>query len=306
MWIHIKRIVKSGFFSFWRNGFVSLSSVFVMTIALGVLGSIVFLGALLDSSLKALQEKVDINVYFVTSASEPDIRSLKEKLEVLPEVAEVVYISREQVLADYKSRHENDATSLQALEELGENPLGAVLNIRAKETSQYEDLNNFLKGDNILSATGSQMVEKVNFNNNKTAIDKLTSLISSAQKIGFAVMIILIMLSLLITFNTIRLAIYIAREEISVMKLVGASTMYIRGPFMVAGMLYGSIAGLITLVLFYPITAWLGKETVNFFIGMNVFDYYIANFGQIFLIVMLSGIGIGAISSFLAVRRYLN
>jgi len=306
MWIHLKRILKSGFFGFWRNGFVSLSSVLVMSIALGVLGSIIFMGALLNSSLSALQEKVDVNVYFVTNASENDVRGLKEKIEALPEVAEVVYISREQSLADFKARHENDATTLQALEELSENPLGAVLNIRAKETSQYENLANFLKGENILSSKGSQIVEKVNYNQNKTAIDKLTSLISSAQKIGLAVTIILILLSLLITFNTIRLAIYVAREEISVMKLVGASTTYIRGPFMVAGMLYGSIAGIITLILFYPITAWLGRETANFFIGMNIFNYYIDNFGQIFLIIMISGIAIGALSSFLAVRRYLN
>jgi cell division transport system permease protein len=119
-------------------------------------------------------------------------------------------------------------------------------------------------------------------------------------------MIILIIMALLITFNTIRLAIYITREEISVMKLVGASSMYIRGPFVVAGMLYGLIAGIITLILFYPITAWLGKETMNFFIGVNVFDFYIAHFGEIFLIIMAAGIIMGAISSFLAVRRYLN
>jgi len=87
---------------------------------------------------------------------------------------------------------------------------------------------------------------------------------------------------------------------------VGASSTYIRGPFIVGGMLYGLIAGIITLVLFYPVTAWLGKETANFFIGINIFDYYISNFGQIFLIIIVSGVVIGAISSFLAVRRYLH
>jgi len=305
-WISFKRIIKSGFFSFWRNGFVSLSSVFVMVIALGVLGSIIFLGALLNSSLGALQEKVDVNVYFVNNAEEPEILSLKTKIETLPEVGFVSYISREKALEDFKTRHENDATTLQALDELDENPLGAVLNIRAKKPSQYEDLANFLKGDNILSPTGKNIVEKVNYNQNKVAIDRLTSLMASAQKIGLGIMIVLILMALLITFNTIRLAIYIAREEISVMKLVGASSTYIRGPFIVGGMLYGLIAGIITLVLFYPVTAWLGKETANFFIGINIFDYYISNFGQIFLIIIVSGVVIGAISSFLAVRRYLH
>jgi len=97
-----------------------------------------------------------------------------------------------------------------------------------------------------------------------------------------------------------------SRDEISVMRLVGASTNYIRGPFFVAGAIYGFISAIITLILFYPITIWLGNTTESFFVGLNVFHYYTKNFGEIFLIIVGSGVAIGAISSYLAVRKYLK
>jgi cell division transport system permease protein len=303
---NLKRILKAGFFNFWRNGFVSLSSVFVMAIALGVLGSIIFTNELLDSSLTALEEKVDINVYFLTTAPEIEVLGIKEDVEALPEVAEAVYVSREEALENFLARHQNDATTLQAVEELDENPLGAVLNIRAKETSQYADVAGYLDSDKVLSTTGQALVEKVNYNQNKVAIERLSKIISSARTIGYGLMVVLILLAILITFNTIRMAIYISREEISVMKLVGASPTYIRGPFVVGGVLYGMIAGIITLILFYPITAWFASESTNFFIGTNIFDYYVSNFFQVFIVIVGSGMVMGAVSSFFAVRRYLK
>lgn len=303
---NLKRILKSGFFSFWRNGFVSLSSIFVMVVALSVLGSIIFTSELLDSSLSALEEKVDINVYFLTTAPEIEVLRIKEDIEALPEVAEVVYVSREKALENFIEKHQNDATILQGVEELDDNPLGAVLNIRAVETSQYADVATYLDSDKVLSSSGQVLVEKENYNQNKVAIERLSSLIESVRKIGYAIMTVLILLSLLITFNTIRMAIYISREEIGVMKLVGASPAYIRGPFVVGGILYGVIAGIITLILFYPITAWFGRESINFFIGVNIFDYYVSNFFEIFLVIIGAGIIIGAVSSFLAVRKYLK
>ncbi len=307
MWIAIKRIIRSGFFSFWRNGFVSLSSILVMLVTLFVIGSVIFSGAILRATLLEIKNKVDINVYFVNSAPENDILAIKKSLENLPEVqAPVVYVSREQALEDFKKRHENDEFTLSALDELGENPLGAALNIKAKDPAQYEGIAEFLKSKGTSEIGGSSIIDKVNYYQNKEAIDRLTHLINSANKLGFALTILLIVISILITFNTIRLVIYMSRDEISVMRLVGASTGYIRGPFFVAGAIYGFVSAIITLILFYPITLWLGRTTADFFVGINVFEYYTVNFGEIFLIIVGSGICIGSISSFLAVRKYLK
>jgi cell division transport system permease protein len=102
------------------------------------------------------------------------------------------------------------------------------------------------------------------------------------------------------------LAIYISREEISVMQLVGASKNFIRGPFVITGVIVGLVSGLITMIIFFPVCYWLGNTTQNFFIGFNVFEYYLGNFFEILFIVVGSGIGIGALSSLLAVRKYLK
>ena len=301
-----KRVIKAGFVNFWRNGFVSLASLLVMTITLFVIGSIIFMGALFSYTLDQIKDKVDINVYFVTSADASSIMAIKKNLEALPEVAKITYTSSEDALANFKKKHENDEQTLQALEELEDNPLGASLNIKAKEPSQYESIANYLQGKDVLLKDGISIIDKVNYYQNKIAIDRFTKIIEGTNKIGIALTVILVVLSVIITFNTIRLTIYISREEISVMKLVGASNRYIRGPFVVTGIMYGFVSAMITLVLFYPITFYSTRATENFFMGLNLFDYYIRNFGQIFLIVAGSGILIGSISSYLAVRRYLR
>ena len=305
-WINVKRVIRSGFFNFWRNGFVSLSSILMMIVTLSVVGSVIFLGTILNSSLQAIRNKVDFNVYFVTTAAEDDILAMQKSIEALPEVQTVTYTSRDKALADFKLRHQTDQFTLQALDELSDNPLGATLNVKAKDPSQYEGIANFLKDKGQTGPGGTSIIDKINYYQNKEAIDKLSSIINSANRLGLILTLVLVLISVLITVNTIRLAIYMSREEISVMRLVGASGTYIRGPFMVSGMLYGLISGLITIAMFYPVTFWLGNVTQNFFIGLNVFTYYTENFGQIFLIIVGSGIFIGAISSFAAVKKYIT
>jgi len=277
-----------------------------MLVTLFVIGSVIFSSAVLNSTLETLKDKVDIRVTFVTTASEQEILNLKDKLEALPEVETVSYTSREEALVIFKERHGDDQLILQALEELGDNPLGSSLNIKAKEPSQYESVANFLQNEEFLSGGGVSIIDKINFFQNKTAIDKLSNIIDSSEKLGFIITIVLVIMSILITFNTIRLAIYISRDEISVMKLVGADSSYIRGPFVVSGILYGLFAAILTLLLFLPMTLWLGDMAKRFFVSFNAFDYYMSNFLEIFAIIIVSGVVIGAISSYLASRRYLK
>ena len=307
MFLGTKRIIKAGFVNFWRNGFVSLASVIVMMITLFVIGSLIFVNAMLESSLAQIRDKVDVNVYFITEAAEEDVLKVQDAVKGLPEVAGVEYVSREQALENFRQRHQNDQVALQALEELDDNPLRASLRIKANDPSQYASVASFLEEDvDALTTDGSPIISKVNFNENRVAIDNLTEIIASMEKFGFALTITLIIASILITFNTIRLAIFTARDEISVMRLVGASHGYIRGPFVFEGIMYGVVAAIITIVIFYPLTLWLGPSTESFFGNINVFTYYTTHFGSIFLTIMVSGIILGAISSFLAVKKYLR
>lgn len=307
LWINVKRIFRAGFLNFWRNGFVTLASVLVMTVTLFVLGSLVLTGVILNSTLTELKSKVDMNIYFTTEASEEKITELQKALETQPQVDVVTYISRDDALAQFRERHKNDELTLQALDELGDNPLGAVLNVRAKDTTQYEAVAKFVSDYPTVTASPS-ILDKINYfdERQRIAIDRLTRVTDSGNKIGFALIILLGLITVAITFNTIRLVIYTSRDEISVMRLVGADQMYIRAPFMVEGVLYGVVSGMLTLILFYPFTYWLGTATENFFGGINIFSYYVTHFPLFFLLIIGTGVVLGAISSFLAVRRYLS
>jgi cell division transport system permease protein len=301
----LKRIIKGGFLNFKRGGIVSWAAVLVVTITLSVITLIILLQAVLHFSLDQIKNKVDVTIYFTVGAPEDKVLSLKSSLEQLPEVASVSYTSADDALKIFRDRHSNDYPTIQALDEIGNNPLGAYLNVKAKEVSQYEGIANFLKSDDALVLGSASIIDHINYNQNKLVIDRLNTIISGAQKLGFLITLILVIISIIITFNTIRLTIFISREEIGVMRLVGASKMHVRGPFLVEGIIYGIVATLITLVLFWPATVWLGRNMTDF-LGINMYDYYASNFLQILTILLLSGVLLGIISSFLAVRKYLN
>ncbi|MBI5400756.1 MAG: ABC transporter permease [Candidatus Yonathbacteria bacterium] len=306
LWTTIRRIIKAGFVSFWRNGSVSLSAVFVMIVALFMIGSTLLLTAFLGTALKDLQDKIDINIYVDANAQESAILDLKGKLETLPEVKQVTYITRDQALEAFKTRHQDNHRIMQALDEIGDNPLTAVLTVKAKEPSQYEGIASFLNNKAELSTGTLSVVNKVNYNDNKIAIDRLSKLIIGVKKLGGIITAVMVGISILITFNTIRLAIFIARDEIGVMRLVGGSNEYVRGPFVVEGVLYGIVAGVLTLVMLYPVTYWLKNTTQVFYGGVDLLHYFVANFVQIFLLIIFSGMALGAVSSYLAVRKYLT
>lgn len=301
----LRRIIKAGLLNFKRNGIVSWASVLVTTITLLVISSIILLQAVLQFSLDQIKNKVDVTIYFNVATPEDKIFTLKESIEKLPEVAEVTYTSADEALSIFRARHENDYPTIQALDEIGENPLGAYLNVRAKEVSQYESIAKFLKSDDALVQGTLSVIDKVNYYQNKLVIEKLNKVIDGAQRLGFILTLILVTISIIITFNTIRLTIFISKEEIGIMRLVGASKMAVRGPFMVEGAMYGVVATVLTMFILFPATLWFSKNMTGF-LGIDLKSYYFSNFAQIFIIVLFCGISLGVISSFLAIRKYLN
>ncbi len=305
MWLNIKRVFKSGFLNFKRGGLVSFASVLVVTVTLAVITTLILLQAVLTFSLNQIKDKVDVTIYFTTGASEDKILTLKSSLEKLPEVREVTYTSARVALENFRKRHENDYPTIAALDEIKENPLGAFLNVRAREVSQYESIANFLKSDNALVIGTSNIIDKVNYYQNQEVIERLSSIIKGSERLGLIVTLLLIAISIVVTFNTIRLTIFISKEEIGIMRLVGASKMRVTGPFMVEGAIYGVIGAILTLVLFFPATSWVGRNMTSF-LGLNVYEYYTNHIFYIFAIILVSGILLGVVSSLLAITKYLN
>lgn len=301
----LKRIFSAGATTFSRNGLVSFATVLIMTATLTIIATLMLLSATLSNTLLSIQDKVDVNVYFTTAAQESDILSVKSHLEKLPEVSRVEYTTRDQALTDFRGRHADDQLTLQALDQLGENPLGASLAIKATDPSKYAGIVNYLSNDANIPGSSS-IIERVNYYQNKTVIDRLTQAIGTTQKAGLAIVLLFAIASVIIAFATVRLAIYSARDEISVMRLVGASNTFIRGPFIVAGIISGLVASLITLILFFPVTWYAGAKLATWLGGFNLFAYYTGHFLIILVVLVGSGVLLGGLASYVAVRRYLR
>lgn len=312
----LKRITRTGFVNFWRNGFLSFAAIVVITLSLSAFGALFFGSAFGRALIADVKDKVDINIYFNTSAGEQDIQVLNKEVANLPDVAKVQYVSREQALSDFKAKWQNNALIMQGLDEIGSNPFPASLNIKAKDPGQYSSIAKYLEDKNPTSSDGTPLIEKINYEQNKIVIDRLSRIIPTAERAGLVVSIILILVAIIVVFNTIRLIIFTARDEISVMKLVGASNVYVRGPLVVSGIMYGVVSGIITLGLMAAFAYWsdalvlrFAGVTVasDFSLVVNVLSqYFIQNFAQIFIIILVAGIILGGVSSYVAARRYLR
>ncbi len=302
--LDIRRIAREGLVNFWRNKLISFSSVIVLTMSLLVLSSLLFLNASLDFSLQQLQDRVDVNIYFFPDVPEQEIFDLQEKLTLVPEIRDIQYVSRDEALIDFQERHQNDDLINRSLEELGDNPLGASLNIRAHESTQYDSIVAAIESEPAVANT--EFVERINYYDNKNLIVRLNQFSDVVRLVGYAVVVFFAIVALLIVLSTMRIVIFASKQEIVVKRLVGAELRYVRGPFLIMGGMYGFVSALITMVSLYPMTRWVGVYTKTFFGGMDLFNYYLLNAVPIFVILLSTGVFIGIVSSRVATRRYLN
>lgn len=298
--VTFRRVIKSGYLSFRRNGWLSTATILVISLVLFVLGNLIFLGALANTVLSALESKIDISVYFVQNSTEENILTVKKDIESLSDVAGVSYVSREEALARFRAQHSSNGLIVSALEELEENPLEASLNIKARDPSHYASISNFLLEKNYPA------VNKINYFENQKVIDRLGAILGTVRGSGALLAVFLAFVAILVAFNTVRLAIYTMREEIGIMRLVGATQWFIRGPFLVSGVIYGGISAAATTLIFFPL-AWLAAPKLILLVpNFDVFQYFLTNFFEFFGIMLFSGVALGAVSSLIAVRRYLQ
>jgi cell division transport system permease protein len=295
------RIIKYGFQNFWRNGWLSTATVIIMALALLMVNGLILFDVVTNSAVSSIQDKIDIAVYFKEEVIEDDILALRKSLEDLAEVKEVGYISRDQALINFRERHANEVVITSALNELSENPLLASLNIKANDSNDYPIIAEFL--DN---ATFNEIVQKVTYNQNRTAIERLNRIIDTVNRIGFVFTIFISFVAGLVVFNTIRLAIYSNREEIGIMRLVGASNIFAKGPYVVSGILYGIVGAILALALIYPAVSISAPVFLRLIPEMDLMKYFQSNIGSFFGYLLLTGVGLGILSSWWAIRRYLR
>lgn len=300
-----RRTIRSGLNLFGRSGILGVSSVAVMVVTLTVILGLFFTQAILDASLHTVESRVDITMYIADTANDETIASIQKDLESMSEIKSVEFISKEEALVRYRERHASDNVALQALDEVGHNPLRSSFVIHAKDTAQYESIINKLETDTTFLDQNKSFITNVNFIRTKQVINKILLLRDGVKKFGYTLTMIFIIIAIMVTFNTVKLGIYTMKDEIEVMRLVGARGGYVRGPFIVAQVIYSLIASLITLLFFLGIT-YILRDSLTVFFGVDLFQYYIKNILQISALIIFSGVFLGSLASFLSVSRYLN
>ena len=249
MFLVLRRTIKESLLNFWRNGWLSLAAVSVLTLSLYVVGIIFIITATANNILENVESKINVSMYFKSDVTEEKVLEIKSDLESYNEIKSVEYVSKEQALDDFKKNNADEPVIMQSLEEIGENPLLASLVIKTNDPNEYQSVSDY-----VSSASFKEDVSRVNYGKNKEIINKLNNIINQIKKIGLVLAIIFGMVSILIIFNTIRITIYVHKQEIEVMRLVGASNTFIRLPFAFEGIIYGSLSSLLAVgVLFLTV-----------------------------------------------------
>lgn len=310
----LKRIFKTAFVNFWRNGSINIATTGIMTVTLLSISILVILSFWSNVLIENFKTKIDISVYFLSEAPEADILKVRDEIVALPEVREILYISKDQAWERFKAKYSDNPVISQGVGELDENPLFATLSVKAKNIDQYSKINDFLSDPRF-----KDTIKKVSFDENKTQIDKISLITKAVQKDGAIVALIFVIISLFVVFNAIRLTMYNYKQEVKIMNLVGAGKWYIQAPFIIEGALYGVIGSILsTLILAGMI--FLTKDVKNIesfllagslaypmsFINASLTEYFKNNYLFILGLQLAAGVSIGVLSSLFAIRKYMK
>ncbi len=299
--ISFLRIIRMGVVNFWRNRWLTAASTLIMVVTLIILSILSFMFVVTKYSVNTIRQRVDISAYFKTGLAENQIIAVEQDLQANPKVKSVTYVSAEQALEQFRQKHQADPLITDSIKELSENPLPATLQIKAANLEDYPAVAEQLKSDKYKAA-----LDKVNYEDNRVLIERLNRLLKLIIAAGVTLMIIFSAIAVLVIFNTITLTIYNRREEVEIMRLVGATNWYIRGPFIVESLMYSIVATAITSALLIPVYTRLlpgvsSYLTADAMLEPAYFHFYYLIFLQLAIAVVLS-----IISSMLAIRRYLR
>lgn len=297
-----KRLTTSAFQDLTRNIWLNMATIIIIVIALFTVSVSLAIDAVGSYTLQSFQNKIDVSIQFQDDASEEKILDLKKDLESMSEVKSVTYVSKDEALRNFQEAHKDEQYINDSIEELGENPLFAVLNVKTQMLDQYEIIDNYISSnDNYKS-----IIKKVDYKENKTVIDNFSKALNNVRNSISGLTLLFVLISILIAFNTIRLAMYSHRVEIEIMRLVGASNWYIKLPFIIEGAIFGALGCAVTLIFSYILSISFSVKIENIFPGFYLNDYFANNFLEISGVLFLIGVGMGVVSSLIAIRRYLK
>jgi len=300
--VTVSRIAKLGIVNFWRNRWLSIASILIMTMTLLIISLFLMMALGISKTTDKIKAKMDITVYFKDSATTEEISNLQQVVAGRADVKQVKYISKEEAFQIWEETQKNERVK-EIARKMETNPFPRSLAIKANNPENLNKIADFLAVDQYQS-----IVHKISYEDNKTIIDRLLSLTAFTNKIGWLFSGIFIIISIIVILNTIRLAIYSRKEEVEIMRLVGASNSFIRLPFVVEGTLYG-----ISACFFAMLLLWIGYLAITPLIGqlgtgavLEAKIFFISHLLAIFLLQFFIGIAVGIGASLFSIRRYLQ
>lgn len=302
-WLTFVRMCRYGVNNFTRNAWLTIAATAVMTITLLIIFVTVVAGNILKDSISEMQKRIDLTIYVRTNISVKDVDLIKTNLKKLSNTESVEYISPEKGHDILARANKEDNTALRAIEE-STNRLPGSFNITLKNINDTSQLRKFVETDTVYLANRER---KPSFVKKRDTIQRLVDWSNVGRRVGGVMSTIFVAISSLIIFNTIRMAIFSRKDEIEMMKLIGADKSFIRGPFVVEAIVYGFISGIIATVAGVIIIYMLKDSLVNFGVVVIPTINLMINFaGLVVLAMVVSGGVIGTISALLATRRYLK
>ncbi len=303
-----RRIVRTGMLNFVRNAWLAIAAIAVMTVTLTIILFSVVANATFNNTIQQINDKINISVYLSDSVTVKQRNDLMDELRRLPNVRKVDYVSKSDALERYRADNANRQSLLQAISEAG-NPLPASISIDPVDPSRIQDIKAFLDQPDNKALQDPQAGTSYS-GERKAAIDKITHATSVLQRIGVAAVLLFAVISVLIIFNTIQMAIFNRRDELTIMRLLGATTWYIRGPFVVESVMYGVIAAVVSVGFIYGVFVTASSALQATSLGLLDIayssQYFRDNFFMLLTAQLFVGIVIGALSSTVATRRYLK
>lgn len=300
----IVRLVKFAVQSIFRNFWLSFVTTTVLVLTLVTVNALIVLNVLAESTIQSIEDKVQVEVYFNAGTSEDIQKSVRGYLSALPEVKDVAVVPAADSLEAFKALHADDPEILAALEEVEGNPIGDSLLISANDPTDFE----FILAAIDSSPEYAPYIKEKNFADHKAVIERLTSFSDKVRLGGLGLAGFFALISMLIVFNTIRVAIYVHRDEIAVMKLVGAPDWFVRGPFLLEAVFYSAAATALMAGGIAAILQLLEPQIRSFFAGVdiNLTTYYWQNAVAIFGLQFLALAILSTITTLFAMRKYLK
>ena len=305
-WITFLRMCRYGVNNFSRNAWLTIAATAVMTITLLVVFVTLAARNVLVDTVAEIRDKVDMSIYIKNTTSDEDVKTIQQGLQKLGSVRRVTFISPAEARENFAQQNKTNTGALDALNE-ATNEFPGTFRISPADINKTEELRKFVETDETLKANIDPNRQPSFAGERRSAIENIGRWVGFAEKAGLGASVIFIAISSLIVFNTIRMAIFNRKDEIQMMKLIGADRNFIRGPFVVEAVVYGFIAAVFATVIGYSILYAAKAPLLNYGVMVSTtIDIVTVYIGFVLLGMILLGALIGIISSLLATRRYLK